>query len=186
MNHSEIQALLPDVFQQTLDDRNNNEETILAILIDSMHLLHADTELQLQTIEDFFNPCRTPQEKFIEYLGYWTDLRRLWPDDSGSDNSDINAFISRDCLQELILSAAYLSQWRGTQKGLCQFLKIATGSNKISIKDGVNKQGHEQDFHFLVVIPENQKHQLRLIKTIVEQEKPVYISYEIKIMTLAA
>ena len=183
MNHSEIQALLPDVFLQTLDDKNNHKETILAMLIDTMHLLHADTELQLETIEDFFNPCRTPQEKFIEYLGYWADLERLWHNNSASDDADSNDFINRDCLQELILSAAYLSQWRGTQKGLCQFLKIATGSNRISIKDGVNKQGNEQDFHFLLVIPENQKHQLRLIRTIVEQEKPVYISYDIKIMT---
>lgn len=184
MNHSEIEALIPDVFLQTLGDKNNNEDTILAMLIDIMHLLHADTELQLETIEDFFNPCRTPKEKFIEYMGYWTDLERLWHDNLDSDSSDSNDFINRDCLQELILSAAYLSQWRGTQKGLSQFLNIATGSNEIRIKDGVNKNKKEQDFHFLVQIPRKHKHQLRLIKTIIEQEKPVYISYDFEIITV--
>jgi len=176
MNQTEIQALLPNVFQQTLDtestenreNRENRDKSVLALIIDVMHILHADIEDQLTTVEDYFNPCRAPQDNFIDYLGRWTDLERL------CNNSHV---INRDCLQELI------AQWRGTQKGLCKFLKIATGSNLISIKEGINKQGEEQSFHFLVQIPENQKHQLKLIQTIIEQEKPVYVSYEYDFLT---
>ncbi len=176
MNRTEIRELLPNVFQQTLESESteNREENVLALLIDVMYILHADIDDQLKSIENYFNPCRSPQDNFIDYLGRWADLDRL------CNNSNI---ISRDCFQELIASAAYLSQWRGTKKGLCKFLKIATGSNFISIKEGVNKQGEEQSFHFLVQLPESQKHQLKLIKTIIEQEKPVYISYEFEFIT---
>ncbi len=180
MNQSEIQSLLPEVFLQTLNDEHKNEETILSILIDIMHFMHVETELQFKTIEDFFNPCRTPQEAFIEYLGYWTDLERLWHDDT---KLGIHHLIQKECLQELILSASYLSQWRGTLQGLSQFLKIATGSNSITIRDGIDKHGKQQSFHFLVEISEKQKHQNRLIQRIIEQEKPVYVSYDIKFIS---
>lgn len=184
MQRSEIQALLPNVFQQTLEreGKEDGDSSVLSLLIDIMQFLHADIDKQLSTVEYFFNPCRTPKEEFVDYLGRWTDLDRLW-DSKSSANSFVNReLISRDCLQELIASAAYLSQWRGTKKGLCQFLNIATGSNNISIQENINNQGEQQSFHFLVQIPDSQKQQLKLIKTIIEQEKPVYISYEIKLI----
>lgn len=184
MDRSEIRTLLPSVFQQTLanEDIEDSDKTVLSLLIDIMQFLHADVDKQLTTVEDYFNPCRTPQEEFVDYLGHWTDLDRLWNTKSSSDCFVNRELIAGDCLQELITSAAYLSQWRGTKKGLCQFLNIATGSNNISIQENINKKGEQQSFHFLVQIPDNQKQQLKLIKTIIEQEKPVYISYEIKLI----
>ncbi len=182
MQRSEIQALLPGVFQQTLtaEDVEESDRSVLSILIDIMHLLHTDIEEQASSVADYFNPCRTPQKDFVDFLGYWTDLDRLWSNKSSSNCYVNRELIAQDCLQELIASAAFLSQWRGTKKGLCHFLNIATGSNNISIQENINKKGEPQAFHFLVLIAENQKQQLKLIKTIIEQEKPVYISYEIK------
>ncbi len=182
MERSEIQALLPGVFLQTLatEEAQESDKSVLSLLIDIMHCLHTDIEEQLSSVEDYFNPCRTPREEFVDYLGHWTDLDRLWTNKSSSNWFVNRELIAQDCLQELIASAAYLSQWRGTKKGLCHFLNIATGSNNISIQENINNKGEPQAFHFLVLIAENQKQQLKLIKTIIEQEKPVYISYEIK------
>ena len=182
MKRSEIQALLPNVFQQTLESekQHDSQQNVLSLLIDIMQLLHSDIEQQLTSIEDFFNPCRTSKKEFLDYLVTWTDLDRLWQQQGNSNQFAKRDLLAQDCLQELIGSAAYLSQWRGTKKGLCQFLSIATGANNITILENINQQGVAQAFHFLVQIPESYKTQLKLIKTIIEQEKPVYISYEIE------
>ncbi len=184
MERSEILTLLPGVFQQTLatEDVEESGNSVLLLLIDIMSFLHADIDKQLTTVEDYFNPCRTPHNEFVDYLGRWMDLDRLWNNKSSSDLFVKHELIAQDCLQELITSAAYLSQWRGTNKGLCHFLNIATGSNSITIQENINNKGERQSFHFLVLIPDNRKQQLKLIKTIIEQEKPVYISYEIKLL----
>lgn len=184
MDCSEIRDLLPHVFQQTLEneDLEGSDQNVLSLLIDIMQLFHADIDERLTTVEDHFNPCRAPQTEFVDFLGHWMDLDRLWKNKSSSNLFVQRELIADDCLQELILSAAHLSQWRGTKVGLTQFLNIATGSNTISIQENLNEKGKQQLFHFLVEVPDKQKHQLKLIKTIIEQEKPVYISYEIKLI----
>src|SRR5207245_9434860 len=90
-------------------------------------------EAILKDIARCFDPYETP-DRFVPYLAAWVDLERLlyetpyarrpspWPSGNGR-------------LRELIAAAAYLSEWRGTSKGLLRFLEVATGMTRIAVTD---------------------------------------------------
>jgi hypothetical protein len=81
-------------------------------------------------------------------------------------------------LRELVASAAYLSRWRGTAKGLQRFLRTATGENDFEIKENVDRP---KLFHLVVIAPGPIRPHQGLIKRIVESEKPAYVTYELVI-----
>jgi hypothetical protein len=57
-------------------------------------------------------------------------------------------------LRERIANAAYLSQWRGTKKGLVMFLQIAIGVSDFEIDDQVlGSDAQLRPFHISVRAP---------------------------------
>ncbi len=125
MKRSEIAQLFPAVFQRTMRDGNP-----LDGLLEVMEALQAPDEAVLGRLDAIFDPRRTPDE-FVPFLAYWADLTRLFDESSNVSNqfafsrATIASGLGR--LRELIASAAYLSQWRGTKRGLVLFLQTATG-----------------------------------------------------------
>lgn len=177
MRRSEIAELLPTVFQRTLQEGNP-----LTGLLEVMEVLQAPSEAVLERLDSFFDPRRTTDE-FVPYLAYWADLTRLFDDavnlkdQSVFAASPIASGLGR--LRELIASAAYLSQWRGTMKGLLLFLQIATGFREFDIQENMDLDGQPRPFHLSIHAPKESEPYSNLIARIIELEKPAYVTYEL-------
>lgn len=177
MKSYEIAQLLPVVFQRTLNARNP-----LTGLLEVMEALQAPSEDILQRLDSFFDPRRTKDE-FVPYLAYWADLTRLFDETQnasgqyGFSSSSLATGLGR--LRELIASAAYLSQWRGTKKGLLRFLQTATGFGNFDIQENVDLTGKPRPFHVSIRAPKESAQYSVLISRIVELEKPAYVTYEL-------
>jgi phage tail-like protein len=179
MKREEIESLLPQVFQQTLGPGRP-----LNALLEVMELLHAPTEAVLAQLERYFNAYGTP-DIFVPYLACWVDLDRFYPFYSAQPIEIQRAVdpISSGTgqLRELIAAAAYLSQWRGTAKGLKLFLETATGMNGFELMENVaDENGSPRPFHIRIVAPPDAERHIALIERIVKQEKPAYVSYELE------
>ncbi|MCP4717319.1 MAG: hypothetical protein GY868_19525 [Deltaproteobacteria bacterium] len=179
MKREEIENLLPRVFQHTL-----RPGSPLNALLEVMELLHTPAEEALSHLETYFNAHGTP-DIFLPYLACWVDLDRFFPFYSPSPldvqgpADPISTGAGR--LRELIAAASYLSQWRGTAKGLKLFLETATGMNGFELEENVeDENGIPRSFHIRIVAPTNAEPHMALIERIVQQEKPAYVSYELE------
>jgi len=178
MKRNEIAQLFPAVFQRTLKEGNP-----LTGLLEVMEVLQAPSEDVLQRLDTFFDPRRTTDE-FVPYLAYWSDLTRLF-DETLNPKEDEFAFARSSIasglgrLRELIASAAYLSQWRGTKKGLLLFLQTATGFADFNIQENISLDGTIRRFHITIRAPKESAQYTKLIQRIVELEKPAHVTYEL-------
>lgn len=173
MRRAEIERLLPLVFRDTLGYPGNPLGDFLNVMEDQ----HAPTEVILKDIARFFDPYQTP-DRFVPYLATWVDLERLlyetpyartpapWPSGTGR-------------LRELIAAAAYLSEWRGTSKGLLRFLEVATGLTGFTVVENPN----QRPFHVSFMAPAESVRYRELIQRIIEQEKPAYVTYDLAFRT---
>ena len=179
MKPSEIARLLPGVFQRTI-----HPGSPLLALLEVMELLQAPAEEILENLDGFFDPYRAP-ERFVPYLARWVDLESLLADmPEGVSAAPCMATPSFPSglahLRELIAAAAYLSQWRGTEKGLKLFLETATGLEGFRINSQVyDENGSVRPFHILVQAPATASAYRGLIERIIEREKPAYVTYEL-------
>jgi len=177
MKRSEIEQLFPAVFQRTMLEGNP-----LSGLLDVMEALQAPDEAVLEGLDAIFDPRRTTDE-FVPFLANWADLTRLLDESSSSKNqfafsgATIASGLGR--LRELIASAAYLSQWRGTNRGLLLFLQTATGFADFDIQENVDLDGQPRPFHVSIHAPGESAQYSNLIERIVELEKPAYVTYEL-------
>ena len=179
MKREEIDNLLPQVIRQT-----TRPGSPLNALLEVMELLHAPAEEVLEQLETYFNAYSTP-DNFVPYLASWVDLDRFYPFYSDQPQELQHAVdpISTGTgqLRELIAAAAYLSQWRGTAKGLKLFLETATGMNGFqALEDIADASGNPRPFHIHIVAPADAQPHIALIERIIEQEKPAYVSYELE------
>jgi phage tail-like protein len=169
MNRADIERKLPRVFRQTISYPDNP----LGLFLDVMAALHRPSETILQDIARFFDPYRTPG-RFVPYLATWVDLERLlydspyarmpspWPSGNGH-------------LRELIAAAAYLSEWRGTAKGVLRFLEVATGLTGFAVQENIEGR----PFHVAFRAPAEARRYRDLIVRIIDQEKPAYVTYDL-------
>jgi phage tail-like protein len=176
MKRTEIEQLLPGIFQRTVRPGNP-----LAALLEVMEDFHQPSEEILNGLDASFDPRRT-REDFLPFLARWLDLsgmlRGAGTSKGPSPSSEpISTGIGR--LRELLASAAYLSQWTATRKGLERFLQVATGEDKFEILENQDRHGRRVPFHFTVVLPASMKLHFDLIKRIVEREKPAYVTCDI-------
>lgn len=147
----------------------------------------------IQTLELFWaylDPLTTP-ETLLPFLAYWVG----WP-------SDIPW--SLDQQRRLIHRALEIYRWRGTRRGLRLYLHLYTGlpldspetpesERHISIQETFS-QGFRLDaswlgettlvgggrpYHFIVRLRSPTPQDETLIRTIIEQEKPVFCTYEL-------
>lgn len=177
MNRDEIAQLLPAIYQRTL-----HQGGPLPALLEVMENLQAPSEAVLARLDTTFDPRRTGDE-FVPYLAYWADLTRLFDDDltlknrAGAAGLTISSGLGR--LRELIAKASFLSQWRGTKKGLLLFLQTATGLTDFELQENIDLNGIARPFHISIRAPKGSSQYKELIKRIVELEKPAYVTHEI-------
>src|SRR5262245_14004701 len=125
MKRVEIERLLPGIFQRTISyDPETLKGNPLYAFLEVMEGLQAQDEGVVANLAQYFNPYLSPLN-FVPYLASWVDLAPILKPTSASELlSDLPIGIGR--LRELILAAAFLSEWRGTAKGLICFLETAT------------------------------------------------------------
>jgi phage tail-like protein len=176
MKRTEIEHLLPGVFQRTV-----RESTPLSALLDVMEALHAADETMLDQLDAFFDPYRAP-DAFVPFLAGWVDLERLLRATPESPTTaappPLPSGMGR--LRELIAAATFLAQWRGTAKGLLRFLETATGVQGFTIEEQVlDTEGQFKPFHIRVLMPPGAEIYRVMIEQIIESEKPAYVTYEL-------
>jgi phage tail-like protein len=175
VKQTQIKKLLPWVFQRTAQPGNP-----LIALLEVMQDLHAPVEATLSHLDAMFDPRRTA-DGFLPYLAGWVDLGVLIDVSRGGGPAASMTFpTGLGRLRELIASAATLSEWRGTRKGLAMFLEIATGASGFSIDEQVRgSDGEVRPFHLQVTAPKGLVMHRPLLERIIELEKPAYVTYEL-------
>ena len=177
MKQTDIAQLLPGIFQRTLGDQNP-----LSALLAVMEALHEPDEDVLDQLDTYFDPYRAP-DRFVPYLAGWVDLERLLVESPEEREQTAAAPLPTGMgrLRELIAAAAYLSQWRGTARGLQRFLETATGVHGFEIDEsGETAAGRRRAFHIRIRAPKATEPFRVLLDRIIEIEKPAYVTYEIE------
>jgi phage tail-like protein len=182
MKRADIDLLLPEIFRRTLPPIRTEANPLEAFL-DVMELLHTPDEAVLAALETYFDPYRAP-DVFVNYLAGWVDLDRLWIENpqefTAKTLPPFPSGVGR--LRELVASAAFLSRWRGTMKGLLHFLETATGVTGFVIDERVpDADGQPIPFHVLVRAPKAAGDYRVLIEHIIMKEKPAYVTYDLQI-----
>ena len=129
-----------------------------------------------------FDPALTPQE-FLPWLASWVDvvLDESWP---------------LERRRALVSSAVELYQWRGTKRGMREYLRVYTGVEPQITEEfggfplndnsrlGLNTAlGSDQHNVFTVTLELDDPDSLNVhhIKTIIEAEKPAHAAYRLEI-----
>lgn len=173
MKRTDIEQLLPGVFQRTL-----RPGAPLAALLEVIEALHAPDEEVLERLAVCFDPYHAPDE-FVPYLAGWVDLDRcLSAAGEPAAAPTFPAGLGR--LRELIAAAAFLATWRGTAQGLLRFLETATGVQGFTLSERPPDQaGRPRPFHLGIRAPAAARPYRALVERIVEMEKPAYMTYEL-------
>jgi phage tail-like protein len=178
MKQNVIERLLPFVFQRTVSPGSP-----IAAVLAVMEALHEPSEAALQRLDSTLDPRRAP-DAFVPFLARWVDLEPLfgWPAQEHSiehEREPITTGLGR--LRELVATAAQLSRWRGTAKGLLLFLETATGVEGFQIEEQVpGPDGLPQPYHIRVRAPAATAEHRVLLERIIELEKPVHVTSEVE------
>ena len=175
MKRSEVERLLPAVFQRAADRPDGPLNSLLQVMAD----LPQPSEDVLARIETYFDPRRAP-DRFVPYLAQWVDLGWLLTEPAATDASAPRSLPSGlGLLRELIAAAAYLAKWRGTKRGLLRFLQIATGLKGFDLAENVAANHQPRPYHLWVRAPKEAATYQAMLVRIIESEKPAYVTYEL-------
>lgn len=178
MKRTEIEQLLPVVYQRTVSERSP-----LTALLEVMEVLHEPSEAALQNLDATLDPRRAP-DAFVPYLARWVDLEPLFerfPHEYSAERQRQPITTGLGRLRELVATAAQLSRWRGTAKGLLLFLETATGVPGFAVDEVVpGADGLPRPYHVRVRAPAATAEHRILIERIIELEKPVHVTYELE------
>ena len=131
-----------------------------------------------------FDPMMAP-DQFLPWLASWVDLAldQRWPVDKR---------------RELIRSAVQLYQWRGTRRGLREYLRIYTGGDPVITEHfGGIRLGEESRLGWNTVMGDGLDHCITVtlevedpslidadrVKAIIEVEKPAHVAYRLNIVS---
>ncbi|MFC1944159.1 phage tail protein [Chloroflexota bacterium] len=150
-----------------------------------LHIFEDITRSIMNTINNlplYFDPAMTP-EPFLQWLASWVDLALdpMWPVEKR---------------RELLKSATELYRWRGTKRGLAEYLRIYTGTTpeitehiegmKLHLQTelGVNSQlgSSSGGNHFTVTLEldEDSAIDMNRVIAIIEAQKPAHSIYTLK------
>jgi phage tail-like protein len=157
-------ALLPPIYH---DDRFMRQ--LLLIFKASLDPL----DRQIAQIYHYFDP-RTAPEHLLPWLAAWVDLvlDERWPEARR---------------RELIGSASVLYRWRGTRRGLGDYLRIYTGVMPRIVEQGQERKGEApvppHTFRVIIEGPDLAVVDRALVERIIELEKPAHTAYELELRT---
>jgi phage tail-like protein len=163
-----IRALLPEVFRARADVQGGVMEDLLEAMVD----LHAPVHGALEELERYFDCYRCP-DRFVPFLTHWVGFDYLASNVPTADHKaahDVDLVDARN----LVRSAMNLTRRRGTRSGMTSLLETATGCEGFVIDDGGGRP-----FHMYVTAPPGALNKKALVRRIVEQEKPAYMTVEI-------
>lgn len=133
----------------------------------------------------YFDPRITP-EPVLFWLASWLDiaLDPKWP---------------LERRRELVGKAAELYRWRGTRRGLSEYLRIYTGKKpeiieyipgmilnektQLGVNTVLGSSGTGHHFTVIARIDENDKIDQKVVKQIIESQKPAHTDYTLQIET---
>lgn len=189
MKQNEIKQLLPEVLQRTVPKEKvppGRPGNLMGAFLQVMEDLHAPTEEDLAKIDAVFHPYRTA-DRFVPFLASWVDFDYVLGGLADEEALSSPAYTQRmACMRDLIARAAWLSQWRGTNKGLLTFLELATGVHGFKIDETVpGKDNTVRPFHLKITVPAEAARFTDLIRRIVDTEKPIYVTYELEVLKSA-
>jgi phage tail-like protein len=131
----------------------------------------------------YFDPLITP-EPLVSWLAAWVDLAM-----------DENCPLERR--RELIKSAAELYRWRGTRRGLTEYLRIYTGSNpeiseyiagmpldtetRLGVDTRLGSSGVGHHFTVTLELDDHSTIQSEHIHRIIDAQKPAHTVYTLQL-----
>jgi len=175
MRRDHIAELLPEIYRASLPAGGP-----LAALLEVMEAMHAPVEAVLDDLDAYLDPRRAP-DRFVPYLAGWLDLDRYldWPGGRrGSAPPRFAPGLGR--LRELTAQAASLARVRGTRAGLQRMLEVATGLAGYVLTEAPPGEDGPRPFHLHVSAPAGARRFTDLVRRIVEDEKPAYVTYELE------
>ncbi|HMO59035.1 MAG TPA: FHA domain-containing protein [Roseiflexaceae bacterium] len=124
-------------------------------------------ERTIDHIQLYFDPRVTPEE-LLPWLATWVDLvlSEKWPIDRR---------------RELVHSAAELYRWRGTRRGLSDFIRIYSGVEPIIQEPGPALRGAAalppHVFRVILELPDPEQIDRDILEAIIEAEKPAHTAF---------
>ena len=140
-------------------------------------------ENTVDNIALYLDPLMTP-EPLLPWLASWLDLTLdpTWPEERR---------------RELVKSAAELYRWRGTKRGLIEYLRIYTGSipeiseyipgmpldheTKLGVNTRLGSSGTGHHFTVILELDESSKININTVKAIIETQKPAHTVYTLQV-----
>lgn len=131
----------------------------------------APLDLLIDQIDWYFDPHTAP-EALLPWLATWVDLV-------------LNENWSLDQRRALIRRAAELYRWRGTRKGLRDAIAIYTGVAPAIVEPAGDRALPAHTFRVVIDLPDARTLDERLLRQIIEAEKPAHTGYELVIRRTA-
>lgn len=125
----------------------------------------------IDQIDWYFDPHTAP-ETLLPWLATWVDLA-------------LNASWSPAQRRTLIRRAAELYRWRGTRKGLRESIAIYTGVMPEIVEPAGDRSLPAHVFRVVLDAPDTRALDERLLRQIIEAEKPAHTGYELVIRRAA-
>jgi phage tail-like protein len=140
-------------------------------------------ENTVDNIPLYLDPLMTP-EPLLPRLASWLDLTldQTWSEESR---------------RQLVKSAGELYRWRGTKRGLTEYLRIYTGSTpeiseyipgmrldqetELGVNTQLGSSGTGHHFTVTIDVDENGKTDINTVKAIIEAQKPAHTVYTLQI-----
>lgn len=132
---------------------------------------------QIAQISHYFD-LRVAPEQLLPWLAAWVDLAldERWPDARR---------------RELIRQASVLYRWRGTRRGLSDYLRIYTGVEPRIVEQGQERRDQGEapvpphTFRVIIETPNLPELDRALVERIIEQEKPAHTSYQLELRAIS-
>jgi phage tail-like protein len=173
IEHSFLEYL-PSLYR---DDKNM--ESFLHIFEDILN----PVENRVDNLELYFDPALTT-EPLLSWLASWLGLT-------------LDANLPLERRRELVASAAELYRWRGTKRGLTEYLRIITGTapeitesvsgmrldrdNRLGINTRLGSSGKGFQFSVSLRLGPDNPVSLDTLKSIIDAEKPAHAVYTLQV-----